>query len=348
MVVYNHHSRRYDDEEPRPSYSSRYSQRDRDFENSSSRHRAELHRQPRSFHDAQEQRRPDSTHKGKEVLREIESASGVRVIQKVIEPLEQKPASVEIGEFGQTGDKVEGEENTDASSLLAAELWQYPWPVPPGSTYSRASSVFDTSSTNRSRSSAPSDASEASVDTFQPPTKPKPVRYVLPCEFCHIASCKEQFPLGEFDAWVEHIADTHLRRIYLDRWTCWFCDAVDFVAKRQGLDAETNFRNRMAHIRDHIAQGGVENHKGRPDWDFLEHLWHNDLIDEGIYTLVKGYKKSQAVHGEVSWDFRPPSQERLEELGKRLLYDMTKENRAINRHKVNHASKEDRSSSVTR
>ncbi|KAK8877633.1 hypothetical protein PGQ11_002579 [Apiospora arundinis] len=307
-----------------------------------------LHRQPRSFHDAQEQRRPDSTHKGKEVLREIESASGVRVIQKVIEPLEKKPASVEIAECGQTGDRVEGEENTDTSSLLAAELWQYPWPVPPGSTYSRASSVFDTSSTNRSRSSAPSDASEASVDMFQPPTRPKPVRYVLPCEFRHIASCKEQFPLGEFDAWVEHIADTHLRRIYLDRWTCWFCDAVNFVATRQGLDAETNFRNRMAHIRDHIAQGGMENHKGRPDWDFLEHLWHHGLIDESIYTLVKGYKKSQAVDGEVSWDFRPPSQERREELGKRLLYDMTKENRAINRHKANHASKEDRSSSVTR
>ena len=333
VVVHNHQFRRYDRDEPHPTYSqASSSNRIRTITSNSHLDRVEY------FDQLETERKRN----GKVVLREIDSAGGVKITQTVIQPDENV----------QELDERRGRNQTASASLLATEWWRYPLSARQGSVTSRASSVFDTSHSNRTGSSAPSETPdrfyETSVDTYQSPFSSKSTQYFLPCEFSYIANCRDRFAVDEFDAWLEHISDLHLHEIYPDECLCWFCDDVEFVAKSHGINERTNFRNRMKHIRDHITRDGLGFQRGRPDWGFLDHLSRHALIDRKIYDSLQTQREGPKVDGEVSYDFRTPEQRRNEELSQRVPYDMREENREIKRREVQQTPQENRLSSGMR
>ncbi|KAK8109674.1 hypothetical protein PG999_007811 [Apiospora kogelbergensis] len=333
VVVHNHQARCYDRDEPHPTYSQVRSLKRLGAIASTSRlDRVEYF----------DQLGTGRKRNRKAVLREIDSAGGVRITQTVIQPDES------VREI----DEPRGRSHTAPVSLLATEWWRYPLSARQGSVTSRASSVFDTSHSHRTGSSAPSETSdgfyESSVDTYQSPFSSKSTQCFLPCEFSYIANCRERFAVDEFDAWLEHISDLHLHEIYPDHCLCWFCDDVEFVAKSHGINERTNFRNRMKHIRDHFTRDGLGFQRGRPDWGFLDHLSRHDLIDRKIYDSLQTQREGPKVDGEVSYDFRTPEQRRNEELSQRVPYDMREENREIKRREVQQTPHENRLSSGMR
>lgn len=134
--------------------------------------------------------------------------------------------------------------------------------------------------------------------------------YILPCEFVSYGSCNENFYPTEFDRWILHIVVDHLRNRLPNKCCCWFCDTYDFDARRDHLDKESNFRNRLDHIRCHIRDDGLGIDQIRPDYDFIAHIWKCGLISRAVYETAQRWREgvSSSVEGIVPHDYIPEEQ----------------------------------------
>lgn len=134
--------------------------------------------------------------------------------------------------------------------------------------------------------------------------------HILPCEFVSYGSCDEQFHLTDFDQWMKHIVFDHLGNSLPNKCCCWYCDNCDFDARRDHLDKESNFRNRLDHIRCHIRDDGFGIDEIRPDYDFIAHLWKLGLISRGTYEATQRWREgvSSSVEGIVPHDYIPEEQ----------------------------------------
>ncbi|KAI1115814.1 hypothetical protein F5Y14DRAFT_104806 [Nemania sp. NC0429] len=111
----------------------------------------------------------------------------------------------------------------------------------------------------------------------------------LPCEFVGYTGCEETFGLDEFGAWVDHIVSEHLLNLLPKKVICWFCDDEVFDCKR--VDRETNFRQRMWHIRGHFQRQEFTLHDIRPDHHLNKHLWEKGLISKDMYTAAQTFSQ---------------------------------------------------------
>ncbi|KAH6656766.1 hypothetical protein BKA67DRAFT_532018 [Truncatella angustata] len=115
----------------------------------------------------------------------------------------------------------------------------------------------------------------------------------LSCEFALYSDCAQSFALNETEQWIEH-SIAHLRDRLPIKCVCWFCDDFIFDASKHGRDRDTNFRDRMEHIRDHIGHDHYTIAEIRPDFHFLQHLHDNDLISAERFSSARRWNESPA------------------------------------------------------
>ncbi|KAL7930307.1 hypothetical protein V8C35DRAFT_313519 [Trichoderma chlorosporum] len=133
-------------------------------------------------------------------------------------------------------------------------------------------------------------------------------RQRLPCEFYIYDDCNETFDLRDIDGWVHHNETQHLRMILPSVCWCWFCDEMVF---RASPDDEQQRRlcytNRMNHIAGHFRRGSTMDDV-RPDFEFLHHLWINDLISQITFDHAKTFHEAPQPKRGIN-SVPPPSVE---------------------------------------
>ncbi|KAL6860964.1 hypothetical protein J3F83DRAFT_310134 [Trichoderma novae-zelandiae] len=148
---------------------------------------------------------------------------------------------------------------------------------------SRRSSIFDSPGYSSSTSSVP-------------PGRRRP----LPCEYYWYGYCEETFDLHDIDGWVHHVATRHLDMILPTKCKCWFCDDLVFLAEPDTIhQRHLCYTARMHHIADHYRHG-ARTIDVRPDFDFLDHLWENDLISRRDFSYMKGFHEAPQPKGGIN------------------------------------------------
>ncbi|KAL6889890.1 hypothetical protein HDV57DRAFT_346895 [Trichoderma longibrachiatum] len=114
----------------------------------------------------------------------------------------------------------------------------------------------------------------------------------LPCEFFWYGDCEETFGLHDINGWVHHVATQHLDMILPTKCKCWFCDEWVFLAEPEDFQQrDLCYTARIHHIAEHYRQGAMTTDV-RPDFDFLDHLWENDLISRRDFQYMKDYHEA--------------------------------------------------------
>ncbi|KAF3014708.1 hypothetical protein E8E14_006776 [Neopestalotiopsis sp. 37M] len=133
----------------------------------------------------------------------------------------------------------------------------------------------------------------------------------LPCEFVGYTYCDERYDLVDTEKWMNHIINDHLRYQLPTKCACWFCDDWVFDTEVNRLDDLTNFRQRLYHIRDHIAYSGYGIPDIRPDYNFLSHLWSLGMITQKTYDETLRHREGPPpnVTGIYRYDFVPPERQ---------------------------------------
>lgn len=152
--------------------------------------------------------------------------------------------------------------------------------------------------------------------------------HTLPCEFVGYHDCGHSFALDETDQWIEHCIvhlQDHLPMICM----CWYCDDILFDARQLRQDKQSNFRDRMEHIRDHIRDEHYTAHDMRPDFYFLEHLRKYGLITEAVHYLAREWNDSPVpfIGGLHNHNFKPPEMIRAVERLEQVIVDHSREDR---------------------
>ncbi|KAI2468257.1 hypothetical protein F4781DRAFT_432528 [Annulohypoxylon bovei var. microspora] len=168
---------------------------------------------------------------------------------------------------------------------------------------------------------------------------PPPGTYELPCEFVAMGSCDVSFHYNDTERWIEHIITQHLREKLPQKADCWFCNTFSFDARDPQVrnDRRQNFENRMAHIREHIAEGKTANDMC-PDFHMLDHLLKHNLISEGLYNEIRRvyhelpFPRDQ-MKGIFKPNFVPPERRRQQERENEVLIDHKKEERQQRKNK---------------
>ncbi|KAI1082511.1 hypothetical protein F5B20DRAFT_531577 [Whalleya microplaca] len=160
---------------------------------------------------------------------------------------------------------------------------------------------------------------------------------LLPCEFMWYTSCKETFKIDETAAWIEHIADFHLRDKFPGESMCWFCDDFRFSARKSG-SSRSSFEDRMYHIRDHLVHDCMTVESIRPDFFFLDHLQEHKLIPATVYERAQSWSEAPYCPGIHPPEFIPPRKQQERERSLSLIVDHHKEDRIFRRKRLKRAT----------
>jgi hypothetical protein len=156
------------------------------------------------------------------------------------------------------------------------------------SSNTSATSYKDSNSSSSRQNSVSTRASSISVPNWQPPPTfvqqfmaPQAYNYGydLPCEFFFLG-CDLRFNPADVELWISHSASHFVNAPLPSTTTCTFCDEATF---RSHGDAMTNWRERMLHIFDHLAEFTPSEHM-RPDFWVIEHMEKFRLISPEDHT----------------------------------------------------------------
>jgi len=209
------------------------------------------------------------------------------------------------------------------------------------------STVFSHHSSRRPSSYASRGTERTEVDRNEIPPQEFGAYYVVyqptadsaefACEFDKYTECTATFALGDELRWIEHTA-SHFDSIGLPMvCLCWYCDEWEFNAETVGGDKWMNFRNRMLHISEHLAENdGRDVCPRRLDAWIVDHLWEKRAISRNVYTRETSRHEMPQIDGLLSAGERSPVQRRREEKNARVLHDNGKEERQLRRqHRKN-------------
>lgn len=179
----------------------------------------------------------------------------------------------------------------------------------------------------RYASQAYADSMPATAPSSRSTVLPGNGEYVLPCEFVGYDSCDQYFSLMDADQWMDHIIVDHLQNWLPNKSNCWFCDHIDFDARRDRTDKASSFRIRLEHIRSHIRDEGLGIRDVRPDYNFVAHLWRHRLISRRTYEAAQRWIKDPAsnVTGLIPHDFIPEEQIQREERSQTVVFSKPRE-----------------------
>ncbi|KAA8565183.1 hypothetical protein MFRU_008g00430 [Monilinia fructicola] len=163
---------------------------------------------------------------------------------------------------------------------------------------------------------------------------------VLPCEFVSI-SCGLTFHPDEFENWLEHTLSHFSNLPPPSKCLCLFCDE-DF---EDNNDPRHNWRQRMAHSREHLLDGETNI---RPDFLVLDYMWKNGLMTNEDYALAEQYTERPAVPGLVRKGFETPEEKLKREKESKVLHNLQKEERDRKRSSNTHKGKERQTSTSSR
>lgn len=208
-------------------------------------------------------------------------------------------------------------------------------PSTSGSRSTDHSSIFDTMPNSGSDRSivftAPSTRNRIPQDLadFMARNMSRPNVDRLPCEFAKYSRCRRTFPLTDLDQWMDHIIVDHLDHKLPNKCVCWFCDDISFDAEAQKTDRLNNFFLRLEHIRDHFRDDHYTVDEIRPDFAFISHLHHHQLISDRMFHRTESWGESPAPTNPdlYSHDFIPPKHTMLAQRAGEMIHDLTREDR---------------------
>lgn len=126
----------------------------------------------------------------------------------------------------------------------------------------------------------------------------------FPCDYIE---CKELFLAAELEHWIEHSISN-----------CPFCDDAVF---NDEFDLESNWRNRMYHIFDHL-QYFVAPENQRPDYFLLDHMWQKGLLNNESYRYLTRFTERPYCPNLVPFDYEPPERISKREINSMLPVDL--------------------------
>ena len=138
---------------------------------------------------------------------------------------------------------------------------------------------------------APTAASSAPLSYREPVSSAKNFNdlTILWCEFQELLGCNHVFRVDDARGWIDHHV-AHFGHKLPSRLVCWFCDHSPFESIHSA-DRQSNFEERMIHIRDHIVDDFRACDTMRPDFFVIKHLYKYGRLDHQTYLDAVRYSE---------------------------------------------------------
>ncbi|KAK0639270.1 hypothetical protein B0T16DRAFT_462965 [Cercophora newfieldiana] len=145
--------------------------------------------------------------------------------------------------------------------------------------------------------------------------------FVLWCEFRQLKGCETTFRGDDEAAWIQHHI-RHLRESLPNELVCWFCDDHPRFVAGGTSERQSNFEDRMEHVRRHILHDGYwTSDQMRPDFFMVSHMYQSGRLDKNMYDFAMAYTEVPESLRQPEWD-----ESRASKSGA-VVHDLEKERR---------------------